>query len=143
MTREEMEAKVRSGFDAWNRHDAAGAMEDIAPDCVGYDNNREMNGRDAMQAAAQAYFDAISDLHLEVDAIYVDGNIAVTEWRSSGTHDGNLMGIPPTGRHTEAAGCGIDEFGDDGLIHRSKLYWDTTKLLQDIGVMPTAEAATA
>src|SRR3954469_14007924 len=143
MTREELEAKVRENFDAWNRHDAAGAVGMIAPDCAGYDNNREMHGRDEMQAAAQAYFDAISDLHLEVVSILVDGNTVVTEWRSSGTHDGDLMGIPPTGKHTEASGLGIGEFGDDGLVHKSMLYWDTSKLLQDIGVLPTAEAATA
>ena len=103
---------------------------------------RAGRGRDAMQAAAQAYFDAFPDLHLDVDRIYVDGNAVVQEWRSSGTHDGDLMGIPATGRHVEVRGVGIEEFGPDGLVHRSVLCWDTAKLPQDIGVLPTPREAT-
>ncbi len=143
MTRDEMEAKVRDNLEAWNRQDAAGTVEMIAPDCVYVDNNTEIRGRDAMQAAAQAYFDAFPDLHLELDRMYVDGDAVVQEWRSSGTHDGELMGIAATGRRTEVRGMGIDEFGADGLVHRSVLCWDTAKLLQDIGVLPAPTEATA
>jgi steroid delta-isomerase-like uncharacterized protein len=143
MNREELEQKVRENYDAWNRHDAAGTVEIIAEDCVSYDNNTEMHGKDAMQAAAEAYFGAFPDLHLDIVSVFVDGNTVLTEWRSRGTHNGDLMGIPATGRSTEARGISLDEFGEDGLVHHSCLYWDTAKLLQDIGVMPAAEAATA
>lgn len=143
MTREEMEAKVRETFEAWNRQDAAGTVEMIAPDCVYLDNDLEIRGRDAIQAAAQAYFDAFPDLHLELDRIYVDGNAVVQEWHSSGTHDGELMGIPATGLRTEVQGMRIDEFGPDGLVHRSVLCWDSAKLLQDIGVLPAPTEAAA
>src|SRR3954454_3276454 len=143
MTREEMEAKVRAGYDAWNRHDAAGTVADIADDCVAYDNANQMNGPGEMQAAAQTYFDAFSDLRLDVVSLWIDGDAVVTEWRSSGTHDGELLGIPATGRPTEGHGMGVDQFGDDGLIHHSCIYWDTAKVLQDVGVMPAAGAATA
>src|SRR4051812_42881498 len=134
MTREEMEATVRETFDAWNRHDAAGTVARIADDCVAYDNANQMNGPTEMQAAAQTYFDAFSDLHLDVVSLWVDGDTVINEWRSSGTHDGALMGIPPTGRRIEGHGMGIDQFGDDGRVHHSCIYWDTAKLLQDIGV---------
>src|SRR3954454_340400 len=102
MTRDEMEAAVREGYEAWNNHDAAGTVWLCAPDCDRRDNNREMHGIEEMKAAAQAYFDAFPDLHLDVVSLYVDGNTVIQEWRSSGTHEGELMGIPATGRHTEA-----------------------------------------
>ena len=95
-----------------------------------------------MQAMAQDYLEAFPDLHIELISLYVDGNTALQEWRTTGTHRGELMGIPATGRRTETIGAGVDEFGDDGLINRSALYWDTTKLLQDIGILPVAETAT-
>lgn len=63
MTREEMEAKVRESYEVWNRHDAAGVAAYLHPDCVFHDNSRELRGRDQAQAAAQAYFDAFSDVH--------------------------------------------------------------------------------
>jgi steroid delta-isomerase-like uncharacterized protein len=143
MIREELEGKVRDNLEAWNRQDAAGTVEIVAPDCVYIDNNVEMRGREAMQAAAQAYFDAFPDLHLELDRLYVDGNTVIAEWRSSGTHEGELMGIPATGARAEARGVLIDEFGDDGLLHRGVLCWDTVKLLQDLGVMPVPSEAGA
>lgn len=69
----------------------------------------------------------------------MDGNTVFQEWRSSGTHDGELMGIPATGRRAEGIGAAVDEFGPDGLVRRSALYWDAAKLLQDIGVLQAAE----
>jgi steroid delta-isomerase-like uncharacterized protein len=143
MTREEMEGAVRQGYEAWNHHAAAGTVAMCAPDCVFMDNFHEMHGIEEMKAGAEEYFEAFPDLRIELVSLYVDGNTVIQEWRSSGTHSGQLMGIPATGRHTEAAGAGIDEFGDDGLVHRSRLYWDTAKVLQDIGVMPAPAAATA
>lgn len=143
MTREEMEAMVRESVEAWNRQDAAGTVEMVALDCVYRDNNTEIRGRDAMQAATQAYFVAFPDLHLDIDGTYVDGDTVVQEWRSSGTHQGELMGIPATGRRAEARGIRIDELGPDGLVHRSVLCWDTAKLLQDLGILPAATEGTA
>jgi steroid delta-isomerase-like uncharacterized protein len=116
-------------------------VEVCAPDCVLSDNSRELHGRDAIQAATQAYFDAFSDMRLEVVSLHVEGNTVFQEWRSSGTHDGEMLGIPATGRRAETTGAAIDEFGDDGLVHRSALYWDSAKLLQDIGVLPAAEVS--
>lgn len=137
MKREEIEASVHENLDAWNRQDAAGTVEMIAPDCLYIDNNTEVRGRDEIRANTEAYFDAFPDLHLEIDRTHIDGDTIVQEWRSSGTHKGDLMGIPPTNRRTEVRGVAINEFGSDGLVHRSVLCWDTAKLLRDLGVLPT------
>lgn len=134
-----MEAKVRESYEGWNRHDAAGAAAHLHPDCVGHDNSREWRGRGQAQAAAQAFFDAFSDLHIELVSLYVDGNTVFQEWRFCGTHDGELMGIPATGRRAEGIGATVNEFGPDGLVRRSATYWDAAKLLQDIGALPAAE----
>jgi steroid delta-isomerase-like uncharacterized protein len=143
MTRDQMEAKVRQNFAAWNRHDAAAVAELMAPDATLHDNARELRGREEIQAMAQGYFDAFPDLQLELISLYVDGRTVLQEWRTAGTHGGELMGIPATGRRVETAGAGVDEFGDDGLVHRGALYWDTAKLLQDIGVLPSAATTPA
>jgi steroid delta-isomerase-like uncharacterized protein len=143
VTRDEIEAKVRETYDAWNRHDAAGVAQTYALDCVLRDNARETSGRDGIKGLAEDYLDAFPDLHIELVSLYVDGNTALQEWRTTGTHEGALLGIPATGRRSETIGAGVDVFGDDGLISRSALYWDTIKLLQDIGVLPAAEVATA
>ncbi len=101
MKREEIAASAQKNLDAWNRQDAAGTVEMIASDCHYTDNNTEVRGRDEIRANTQAYFDAFPDLHLEIDRTYIDGDTIVQEWRSKGTHKGDLMGIPATNRRTE------------------------------------------
>jgi hypothetical protein len=74
---------------------------------------------------AQDYLDAFPDLHIELISLYVDGSTVLQEWRTTGTHSGELMGIPATGRRAETIGAGVDRFGEDGLVDTklSSGYW--------------------
>lgn len=141
MDRRELEAKVRETFKAWNRHDAAGCVEMLAPDCVLCDNGQPVQGREAIRARMQAYFKAFPDLALELLSLYVAGDTVLTEWRSAGAAgDRQRSGIPRTGRSTDTTGTGVEEFAADGLVHKSTLYWDTARLLRDVGIAPRREA---
>jgi predicted ester cyclase len=51
------------------------------------------------------------------------------------THNGDLMGIPPTRRRGETHGCSVVEIRD-GKAVRTWVYWDTAHLLRQLGVMP-------
>lgn len=132
MTRDEIEREIRENLAAWNRHDAAGTVAMCADDCVLQVNNQRVEGREAMQAVAQAYFDAFADFRLEFTSVWIDGDTALEEWRSSGTNT-------ETGRRTEVIGLGLDQFGQDGKVHRSAVYFDTAALSAGAG----SEQATA
>ena len=87
---------------------------------------------------------AFSDFRaVDVGDPIVSGNRAAQEWKVTGTHDGDLMGIPPTGKSATTYGCGTAEFGEDGLIHRAGNYWNAAALLQQLGVLPETAGATA
>jgi steroid delta-isomerase-like uncharacterized protein len=134
MDRRELATKVRDNFEALNRHDAAGCVQMLAPDCVLSDNGRPVSGREAIQALMQGYFNALPNLTLELLSLYVAGDTVLTEWRTADTRNGELGGIPARGTGNEPTGTGVEEFGPDGLVHRSTLYWDTAKLLRDSGI---------
>jgi hypothetical protein len=87
-----------------------------------------------MQAVAQGYFDAFPDFRLEFTSVWIDGDTALEEWRSSGTN-------AETGQRTDVMGFGLDQFGEDGKVHRSAVYFDTAALTAGAGSEP--EAATA
>jgi hypothetical protein len=87
-----------------------------------------------MQAVAQGYFDAFPDFRLEFTSVWVDGDTALEEWRSSGTN-------ADTGQRTEVMGFGVDQFGEDGKVHRSAVYFDTAALTAGAGSEPEAAAA--
>jgi hypothetical protein len=122
MNADELEVKVRDSYMAWNRHDAAGCVEMLAPDCILCDNGRPVLGREAIRALMQAYFDASRDLALQLLSLYVAGDTVLTEWRAAGVRSQLPPGFPAGGQGNETNGTGVDEFGVDGQVHRSALY---------------------
>jgi steroid delta-isomerase-like uncharacterized protein len=131
---------------AWNAHDADGVAACYAEDAVLNDVGlpEPLRGRAAIRDSVAGYLAAFSDFHADdVGDPIVSGNRAAQEWKVTGTHDGDLMGIPPTGKSATTYGCGTAEFGEDGLIHHASNYWNAAALMQQLGVIPTAAGATA
>ena len=131
--------------EAWNAHDADGVAACYAEDAVLYDVGlpETVQGRAAIRDSVAGYLAAFSDLHVDVRKPIVYGNRAAQEFKVTGTNDGELMGIPPTGKSATTYGCGTAEFGDDGLVHRAGNYWNAAALMQQLGVLPEAAGASA
>src|SRR4029453_1917572 len=53
-------------------------------------------GRDGYRQAMQMYITAFPDLHFRIDQMLPSGDYVVTRSTPTGTHNGELMGIPPT-----------------------------------------------
>ena len=75
------------------------------------------------------------DLHIEIEACFSDGDLVCTRWTSSGTNDGELMGMAPTGKHTTSSGITIDKI-KDGKVVESWNQWDNLGLMQQLGLAP-------
>ena len=61
--------------------------------------------------AVKRYFhyliNAFPDLHIRADLMIVTDEYVVLRWAANGTHQGEYMGLPATGRHGEQAGISI------------------------------------
>lgn len=91
-----------------------------------------------------AYLGGFSDFHAEtLGEPIVSGNRAAQEWKVTGTNDGELMGMAPTGKSATTWGCGTADFGEDGLIRRAGNYWNVAALIQQLGVASETVGATA
>ena len=55
-----------------------------------------------------------------------------------GTHKGDLMGIPATGKQVTMTGLDLFRLVD-GKIVEELVEWDALGLLQQLGVVPTPE----
>jgi nuclear transport factor 2 (NTF2) superfamily protein len=109
--------------EAWNAHDADGVAACYAEDAKLYDVGlpEPLRGRAAIRDSVAGYLAAFSGFHaVNLGKPIVSGNRAATEWKVTGTKDGELMGIAPTGKSATTYGCGTAEFGEDGLIHRGR-----------------------
>jgi predicted ester cyclase len=94
----------------------------------------EGTGRARYLASAHVVHDAFSDYHEEAEFIVADGDRAVGYARITGTHDGDLMGLPPTGRRVDFHSIGILQFADGQVVERWGIG-DALKQMQQLGLL--------
>ncbi|HEV2122734.1 MAG TPA: ester cyclase [Chloroflexota bacterium] len=90
-------------------------------------------GRQAAVQVMGAFWSAFPDLHFEVEREFASGDQAAICWRVTGTHQGDFVGIPPTGKQVDYHGCAIFQVRD-GKIARVWTYVDTGTILRQLGV---------
>jgi steroid delta-isomerase-like uncharacterized protein len=117
--------------------DDALAREILSPDVVfhGTHGDGELRGVDAMIAFVAGYRRAFPGAHSSVEDQVAEGDKVVTRWRASGTHDGELGSIPPTGRPFVMEGVTIERIAEGKLVE----VWvarDELGLLSQLGVLP-------
>jgi predicted ester cyclase len=83
------------------------------------------------------YRSAFPGLRCTILAQYVDGDTVVTRWRMSGVHDGELMGIQPTGTECTVEGINVGRFQGGKLIE-DWVQWDALGLMRQLGVRMTS-----
>lgn len=94
-----------------------------------------VNGAAAMKHYIGMYRAAFPDLHVSIDDTIAEGDRVVIRWTARGTHQGELMGVPPTGKQAVVTGINIFRVSD-GCLQEEWVNWDTLGLLQQLGVAP-------
>lgn len=129
--------------DCWNRRDFAGIAALLHPDYAytGPDGN-QIHGPDAGLGIAKMYAAAFPDGVIEIAKVFADGDTSIAEFTASGTHAGDLMGIPPTGKPVRIRVCNVMELRD-GKVYREHEYMDVMTMMVQLGLVPEpAHAAT-
>jgi len=124
-------------FDAIRNRDLDGLRRLYHPDCVyqGPDG-QELKGPDGPVSVAQMYLTAFPDMTIEIRGTNAAGeNGSVLEFTAHGTHQGELQGIPPTGKKATVLVCNVIEVRD-GKVYQEREYYDTMSMLQQLGVVP-------
>jgi steroid delta-isomerase-like uncharacterized protein len=100
----------------------------------------EARGPDGFAQTIELYRSAFPDLKFTLDEVFSDGDMVCTRWSTTGTHDGDLMGIPASGNRISGSGISIDRMSD-GKVAESWVQWDNLGLMQQIGAFEGAAAA--
>ena len=95
----------------------------------------EVRGAAGLQAMVDGYRSALSGLRVDVEQQFSAGDRVATISTVRGTHDGELMGTPPTGRAVAFAMITISRC-EDGRIAEEWEIADTMSLLAQIGALP-------
>ena len=95
----------------------------------------ELEGIDQLRGMIEGYFTAFPDMHMGVEQRVVEGNLISTRWRVTGTHDGPLDGIEPTGKKIDISGQLIMRFEGTKIAEEWENF-DELVMLQQIGAIP-------
>lgn len=112
----------------WNRWDDA-AVDMLLTDDFTFRGSLgdETRGRDGWRRYRDLVHAGSSDFHNELQTLVVDGDQAAARLLYSGTHDGPLIGRPPTGRRFTYAGAAFFT-ARDGRLARAWVLGDLAGL---------------
>jgi steroid delta-isomerase-like uncharacterized protein len=96
----------------------------------------QIRGPQGFREFVGIYRKAFPDLRITVDEQFAEGETVVTRWTATGTNEGELMGMPATGKQATTAGININRISGGKLVEGWGLF-DQLGLLQQIGAVPT------
>jgi steroid delta-isomerase-like uncharacterized protein len=140
---EQNKAVARRFFEAWNEGDLDALDEVMSPDAENHDPQDPFpsdTGPEAAKKLVSMYREAFPDVRFEVEHQVAEGDYVVTRWTATGTHEGELMGIPGTGKSSTVTGISIDRF-EGGKVVEGWTNWDTLGMLQQLGAVPAGSRA--
>jgi steroid delta-isomerase-like uncharacterized protein len=92
-------------------------------------------GREGVKAFVTVFREAFPDLKTEVHEMVEEGDLCVARVTFSGTHKGDFMGVPASGKSFSAETIDIVRFDGDRVAE----HWGVTDLMalmQQIGAIP-------
>ena len=87
------------------------------------------------------YRAAFPDMRMEPQDVLVSGDKVVIRARVTGTHQGELMGMPATGKRVDVQLIDIMRFSDDGLALEHWGVIDSLAMMQQLGAVPDGPPA--
>lgn len=127
-------ATVRRLYDLLNAHDVDAFGDLLADDFV---EHEELPGGDATSEGVKAFFRmqiaAFPDLAMTPEDVIDGGDKVVARVRFTGTHRGEFMGMPATGRSVDVQVIDIMRCADDGLVHEHWGVFDAMAMMRQLG----------
>jgi steroid delta-isomerase-like uncharacterized protein len=91
-------------------------------------------GRERYRASVEAIHVAFPDYHEQIEFVVVDADRAVSYVTLTGTHEGELFGVPPTGMRVEYHSIGILRFEDGRAVERWGIG-DSMTMMGQLGLL--------
>jgi steroid delta-isomerase-like uncharacterized protein len=108
--------------------------EIVHPSYVYRSPDEELHGREALKVFLSGYHAAFPDLKMAIDELVVADDKAVIFFTLTGTHEGPLMGIPPTGKEMRVHGVVRSRFEDGRIVEEWEVL-DQLAILTQLGVV--------
>ena len=92
--------------------------------------------REGFKQLVQQFRSAFPDMQVRTEDMLAEGDKVVGRWTARGTHRGDLMGIPPSGKQVTISGIDIYRLSGGKIVEHWGQF-DNLGMLQQIGVVPS------
>ncbi|MGH8914126.1 MAG: ester cyclase [Acidimicrobiia bacterium] len=131
-------ALVRSWCEALSRHDVDGVADLVPADFV---NNSSTNqGPEGVRAEVTYWLSAFPDASVAIEDLVAEGDEVVARLTVTGTHGGEFMGAPATGRRISIQEIDIFRI-ENGKIAETWAAPDVFGMMAQLGLLPMEEPA--
>ena len=137
MSTEDNKALIRRAYEeGFNQRNLAVLDEVNASDLVSHNASTTMQGLEAFKQFLSLYLSAFPDARFTIQDAIAEGDRVASRYTFQGTHQGELMGIPPTGKQVTVTGIIINRIAG-GQSVEGWLNFDALGLLQQLGAIPS------
>ena len=138
MSIEANKATVRRFVQVWGQGSLDTIDELAAPNfSVYYPLLREtVHGPEAFKQVLMGVHAGLPDVEVVSENEIAEGDQVAVRWMMHGTHSGELLGIPPTGKQVTLTGITIYRL-TDGKIVEERGEEDALGFMQQLGVIPS------
>lgn len=112
---------VLKGFEAFNQQNIDALMELLTDDFTYNSVTRYNLNKEEYRKFIDGLYASFSDIRFRVDRTVSQGNTVVAETIFTGTHKGEYLGIPSTGKSVESPSVYIFDL-EDGKVKLIKYY---------------------
>jgi steroid delta-isomerase-like uncharacterized protein len=99
------------------------------------------NGPEGQRQVMQRLWAAFPDARFEIEGIAADSDTVICVGTMTGTHEGELSGIPATGKKVSWRQCHLFRVDGEGRFVEHDAIRDDLGLLRQLGVMPVGGTA--
>jgi predicted ester cyclase len=109
--------------------------EFFVDDFVDHGPMGDLHGIDAFRQVVEQWRAAVPDVHCTVDNLVVEGDVAGWTVHTTGTHTGDQLGFPATGKRFETVSANVGRMRDG----KASEHWSEQgmlPMLMQLGVLP-------
>jgi steroid delta-isomerase-like uncharacterized protein len=135
---EDNEKLIRRFYDeGWNENKLEVYDELVTEDFVDHQALPGLPpGREGFKMLNVIFRSAFPDITVKPETIVAEDHKVSCRWTSSGTHQGELFGIPPTGKHVDVTATVMYRV-ENGRLAEGWINRDDVGMMRQLGIIPS------
>ena len=122
--------------EVWNRGIEGTIDRLMHPACKGHVETVDFVGPDGLRPHWHAIRTGFPDFRIEIEQLIAQRDDVVFRWNARGTHRGEFLGLPPSGRQVRFRGITWMRW-EDGKMVEAWDRWNAGQLLVELGGVPS------